>query len=142
MSQERDRLRFATTSNAERLAVRRAKASWFKSKAVEAEKGRHSGKVVWKCIRDIQSCRRGLLPMRSSLVKDENGNVCTTTEEQQGRWIRHFSDIVGKVVATVLQDRLQKIADIELPESQCGFRKGRSCTDMIFVVRQLVEAQL
>ena len=24
-------------------------------------------------------------------------------------------------------------------ESQCGFRKGRGCTDMIFVIRQLVE---
>ena len=27
----------------------------------------------------------------------------------------------------------------ELPESQCGFRKGRSCSDMIFTVRQLME---
>ena len=26
-----------------------------------------------------------------------------------------------------------------MPESQCGFRKGRSCSDMIFTVRQLVE---
>ena len=26
-----------------------------------------------------------------------------------------------------------------LPESQCGFRKGRSCIDMIFMVRQLVK---
>ena len=53
-----------------------------------------------------------------------------------------FLDIVGKVVARVLQDRLQKIcivAEDELPESQCGFRKSRGCTDMIFVVRQLVE---
>ena len=30
----------------------------------------------------------------------------------------------------------------ELPESQCGFRQGRGCTDMIFVVRQLVEKAL
>ena len=48
-------------------------------------------------------------------------------------------DVVGKVVAKVLQERLQKVAEDELPESQCGFRKGRSCTDMIFTVRQLVE---
>ena len=27
----------------------------------------------------------------------------------------------------------------ELPESQCGFRSRRSCADMIFTVRQLVE---
>ena len=39
----------------------------------------------------------------------------------------------------VLQGRLQKIAEDKLPESQCGFRKGRGCTDMIFTIRQLVE---
>ena len=48
-------------------------------------------------------------------------------------------DVVGKVVARVLQVRLQKLAEEELPESQCGFRKGRSCADMIFTVCQLVE---
>ena len=26
-----------------------------------------------------------------------------------------------------------------IPDSQCGFRKSRSCTDMTFVVRQLTE---
>ena len=51
-------------------------------------------------------------------------------------------EVVGKVVARVIQERLQKIAEEELPESQCGFRKGRSCADMIFTVRQLVEKQV
>jgi hypothetical protein len=31
------------------------------------------------------------------------------------------------------------LAEEELPESQCGFRKGRGCSDMIFTVHQLVE---
>ena len=48
-------------------------------------------------------------------------------------------DVVGKLVTRVLQERLQKVAEQELPESQCGFRKGCSCSDMIFTVRQLVE---
>ena len=48
-------------------------------------------------------------------------------------------DVVGKVVARMLQVRLQKLAEEELPESQRGFRKGRSCADMIFTFRQLVE---
>lgn len=39
----------------------------------------------------------------------------------------------------VLQERLQKLAEDELPESQCGFRKGRNCTDMTFTVHQLLE---
>ena len=48
-------------------------------------------------------------------------------------------DGVGKVIARVLQDRLQQLAEEELPESQCGFRKGRGCTDMTCTVRQIVE---
>ena len=47
-------------------------------------------------------------------------------------------DVVGKV-GGILQDRLQQLAEEELPESQCRFCKGRECTDMIFVVCQLVE---
>ena len=48
-------------------------------------------------------------------------------------------DVVGKAIARILQDRLQHLAEEELPESQCGFRKGRGCSDMIFAIRQLVE---
>ena len=44
-------------------------------------------------------------------------------------------EVVGKVVARVIQDRLQHMAEGELPESQCGFRKGRGCSDMLFVLR-------
>ena len=42
-------------------------------------------------------------------------------------------DVVGKLFARVIQERLQHIAEDILPESQCGFRKGRGCCDMIFV---------
>ena len=48
-------------------------------------------------------------------------------------------DVVGKVFARIMQDRLQVVAEKVLPESQCGFRKGRGCVDMIFAARQLVE---
>ena len=48
-------------------------------------------------------------------------------------------DVVGKVFARVIQERLQVIAEKVLPESQCGFRKERGCCDMIFVARQLLE---
>ena len=33
-------------------------------------------------------------------------------------------NVVGKAVAKVLQDRLQQLAEEELPESQCGFSKS------------------
>ena len=46
------------------------------------------------------------------------------------------------MAARIIQDRLQKVAERELPESQCGFRRGRGCTDMTFTVRQLVEKSI
>ena len=47
--------------------------------------------------------------------------------------------IVGKVFARVILVRLQALAARVYPESQCGFRAGRSTIDMIFSVRQLQE---
>ena len=47
--------------------------------------------------------------------------------------------IVGKVYARVILSRLQKLAERVYPESQCGFRAGRSTADMIFSIRQLQE---
>ena len=41
-------------------------------------------------------------------------------------------DVVRKVVARIVQERPQKLAEDVLPESQCGFRRGRGCADMIF----------
>ena len=45
--------------------------------------------------------------------------------------------IVGKVFARVILMRLQKLAERIYPESQCGFRAGRSTIDMIYSLRQL-----
>ena len=50
-------------------------------------------------------------------------------------------DVVGKVhvVARIIQERSQEVAEEELPESQCGLREKCGCSDMVFMVRQLVE---
>ena len=48
-------------------------------------------------------------------------------------------DVVGKILARIVKERLEGIAESVLPESQSGFRKGRGCVDMIFIARQLVE---
>ena len=44
-------------------------------------------------------------------------------------------EVVEKVVARASQGRLQRLADQLLPESQCGLRRRRGCTDMTFSVR-------
>ena len=53
-----DLCRFREARNAARKAIRN---SWFQEKAEEAEREHFGGKKVWKCIRDMQHGRRGLL---------------------------------------------------------------------------------
>jgi len=48
--------------------------------------------------------------------------------------------VVGKMVAGVVCGRPQKLAEEVLPESQCGFREGQGCSDMIYTVRQLMKS--
>ena len=46
----------------------------------------------------------------------------------------------GKLVARILLNRLNaEVLDSNAPEEQCGFRAGRSTTDLIFAVRQIQE---
>ena len=46
----------------------------------------------------------------------------------------------GKVLAKIMHIcLLEHVVDLVLPESQCGFRSGRSTIDMIFAARQLQE---
>ncbi|XP_065178719.1 uncharacterized protein LOC135809311 [Sycon ciliatum] len=242
---------FKVARSRARASISSARVDWIKAKAQAATESRFNGAVVWKCIHDLQSCTRGLAPVRTSAVLDENGNICSSPEEQSHRWGRHFDgvlnvasawnrnalddipqrqeadhlaeaptlrevsraisrlqngksagasgilpemlkrggpdltaklvelfgdvwragvvpqewvdatlvpipkkgdlsrcdnwrgisllDVVGKVLASVIQTRLQSVAADFLPESQCGFRRGRSCTDMVFSVRQFLE---
>ena len=48
--------------------------------------------------------------------------------------------VAGKVLDKIMLTRiLEHMVDLVLSESQCGFRRGRSTFDMIFVARQLQE---
>ena len=67
------------------------------------------------------------IPKRGDLSKCDNWRGISLLE------------VLGKVMATILQERLQLLAEDELLESQCGFRKGRGCLDMTFTLQQLVE---
>ena len=42
-------------------------------------------------------------------------------------------DVVGKVFAKVIQQRLQPVVEEVVADSQCGFWCNRGCVDMIFV---------
>ena len=47
--------------------------------------------------------------------------------------------VVGKLLADVLLQRLQRIAEAVYPESQSGYREGRNTIDGIFTLRQIME---
>ena len=47
--------------------------------------------------------------------------------------------VVGKVYGRVLINRIRDRTESVISEVQSGFRRGRGCTDQIFVVRQLCE---
>ncbi|XP_014782439.1 uncharacterized protein LOC106877903 [Octopus bimaculoides] len=45
----------------------------------------------------------------------------------------------GKIIARILLQRLQVVAESVFPESQCGFRRTSGTIDMIFCARQIQE---
>jgi hypothetical protein len=47
--------------------------------------------------------------------------------------------IPGKVLASIILRRIQGAVDSVLRQQQAGFRKGRSCSEQIFILRQIVE---
>ena len=44
-----------------------------------------------------------------------------------------------KLFSDIIKNRLNEHWENEIEEEQCGFRKGRSCTDAIFAVQQIIE---
>ena len=51
-------------------------------------------------------------------------------------------DVMDKLLARVLNDRLQLVVNESVSDSQCGFRAGRGCVDIIFCVCQIVEKDI
>lgn len=79
---EKDMKEFKGVRREARRATQEAKNMWFLRKAREAQAGRNGGKIVRKCIWDIQRGRRGLVPVKCASVRDEDGNLCDTPQKQ------------------------------------------------------------
>uniref|UniRef100_A0A914URD9 Reverse transcriptase domain-containing protein n=1 Tax=Plectus sambesii TaxID=2011161 RepID=A0A914URD9_9BILA len=67
------------------------------------------------------------------LPKKGNATECTNW-----RGITLLS-VPGKVFCAILLRRVQAAADQRLREEQAGFRQGRSCSDQIFALRNIIE---
>src|SRR6218665_2845393 len=48
----------------------------------------------------------------------------------------------GKIMATVILNRMRDAIDEKLRQEQAGFRPGRSCCEQIFTLRQIIEKTL
>ena len=74
-----------------------------------------------------------------------NANIITIFKKNDRNNVNNYRGIsllavVGKIMALVMLNRMRDpIAETVLPESQCGFRRNRGTTDMIFAVRQHME---
>ncbi|RUT72670.1 hypothetical protein DLK05_17160 [Ancylomarina longa] len=50
-----------------------------------------------------------------------------------------MTNIVSKILASVIHRRLTKAREEQTRENQAGFRPGRGCIDQIFTLRQVLE---
>ena len=118
---EEDRNNFKRARNEARRATRGAKNQWFVMTAKEAKEGRNGGKVVWKCIRDIQRGRKGLVPVNCTRLLDEEGKECKTPRQKQERWRRHFEHILN-IYSQFDREEIHRAA-----ETRNGGTSNKSC---------------
>ena len=85
---------------------------------------------VWQqgeVVNDWQNAKMVPIPIRGNLQQCDNWRGII------------FWDEAGKLFARILQDWVQVIAKVALPDSQCRFRRGLGCTDILSAARQVTE---
>ena len=82
--------------------------------------------------------RRSCTDMRDAKITTLFKNKGERSDCNNYRGISLLS-VIGNVFAKVILIRLQKLAERVYPDSQCGFRAGRSTIDMVFSLCQLQE---
>ena len=86
--------------------------------------------MIWHAEEVPADWRRGVivtLPKKGNLADCNNWRGIT------------LLSIPGKVFCSVLLQRLKEEVDNILREEQAGFRKGRSCSEQIFSLRNIIE---
>ena len=86
--------------------------------------------VVWTRERMLADWKRGVIV---KIPKKGDIAICANN--------RGTLSISGKVFRTLVLLRIRDAVDERLRENQAGFRKGRSCSDQCFALRQLVDCR-
>jgi hypothetical protein len=102
--------------------------------------GQHTIKWLHRVINTIWTSEKTPADWRKAIIipihKKGDRKVCDNT-----RGISLLS-VPGKVFTRVILNRMNEKVDELLRENQCGFRKGRGCSDQIFFLRQLIEKKI
>jgi hypothetical protein len=74
----------------------------------------------------------------------ETGMVINTHKKETKRKCENYRRITllptaYKLFANIIRNKLNEHLGDEMMEEQCGFRKGRNCTNAIFTVQQIIE---
>jgi len=89
--------------------------------------------MIWQDLEVPEDWKKGViikLPKKGSLKDCNNWRGITLLSTP------------GKVFSRVLLNRLQDAVDCTLWDEQAGFRKGRSCTEQIFTLRNITKQSL
>ena len=86
--------------------------------------------LFWKTQQWPQDCKRSVFTPTS-----KKGNAKECSNYGTIALISHAS----KVILKILQSRLQKYVNHELPDVQVGYRKGRGIRDQIVNIRWIME---
>ena len=86
--------------------------------------------AIWNNEKVPKDWTRGILV---KLFKKGDAQIC-----DNWRGI-NLTSVPSKILASVILQRLRAALDSHLREEQHGFRPGRSCSDLIFILRLMVE---
>ena len=92
--EEQNRLTYALLDKEVKTSARKDRHTYINNLALEAESAsKHNNSRILHHITK-QLCNQPLIPNAS--IKDKNGKVLTTTEQQKQRWAEHFQDLLNR----------------------------------------------
>ncbi len=100
-----------------------------------------SGTVVDNDMWPGMETRRGTRRVENAVIVPLHKGKGNKDECKNYRGISLLS-VPGKICGRILTDRLMQVTEKKVSDEQGGFRKGKSCVDLIFAVKMLVEEYL
>ena len=95
------------------------KNEWFKQKGEETQNAvcRNDTKTLYRIIRDLNGSQSN----SNVPIKDKNGKVLLTIEEQTNRWVEHFKEVLNQPHPEILHDFDTETADKQFDVSLENF---------------------